>query len=173
MQTNEYSRKNHGHDYSNIRVYARSPEFMSQFATDGTVSSIVELSVTNGTVEPIKIYCPKQQVSFRRRRTIGELKFLALNSLEPVDIDSPNFDGWVYPDGKEYPKNRFENAWRVFNTDPQSTTFRVPTLSTFIKPNPFPYNANSLSVVPAEAIGIPPHTHTINPSKSAIKDIKL
>lgn len=150
----------------------RPPDFLKQFSSSGKVVSLVDLSVTNGSTNVVEVCCPDQHFAGYSHR-IGELRFAALSSIEPIDVDSDDFDGWVYPDGSEYPKERFPDAWAVFGDDPWSTTFRVPCLSTFFKPNPFPYGGSSLSVVPAQTTGIPPHRHSLDPQTAALKDVEL
>lgn len=60
---------------------------------------------------------------------------MALSYLPDIDIDSGEFDGWVYPDGSEYSARDFPQAYAVYG-DGQSSTFKVPFLSNFIKLNP-------------------------------------
>ena len=33
--------------------------------------------------------------------------------MEDIDIDSPDFDGWIYPDGREYDITRFPELYEI------------------------------------------------------------
>ena len=50
-----------------------------------------------------------------------------------ININSPDFDGWVYADGSTYSKESFPYSASVFPTASDSTKFVVPILSDFIK----------------------------------------
>lgn len=173
--TTEYARKNHGHDYSNIRVYARPESFVSKYSPDGRTIQIGKFRVCNeGTCDEVAILCPIQQyLASSQKPRIGELKFLAVDTLAAVDVESEGFDGWVYPDGATYTKERFPDAWSVFAADSASSTFQVPLLDRFIRPNPFAYGGVATRNVPGSSTGIPSHAHDINTDQSHLDNVTI
>lgn len=162
----DYSRKNHGHDYSSIYVYARPLSAIS--AVSGikiypkSVKPIAEFNVlNNGKSNTVTMYSPGQQYdSIDDVPMIGELKFMARKTLSAVDIDSPDFDGWVYPDGSSYSRRDFPAAYVLYG-DGQSETFNVPFLSNFIKLNPGVDRIDSMKKVPASNTAIAAHRHEV------------
>ena len=57
-ETYEYARKNHGHDYSNVRVYMRPDSFLKRFAKN--TAKIAEITTYNeGTEETFEIKIPE------------------------------------------------------------------------------------------------------------------
>ena len=160
----DYSRKNHGHDYSTVYVYARPLSAIS--AASGIAvhpdkaTPIAELSSLNdGKLDVAVIYNPGQQYeSIDDIPAIGELKFLAHKQLWIINTSAPDFDGWVYPDGSEYSRWDFPSAYAIYG-DGRSDTFRVPLLSNFIKLNPGVDKTDPMKKVPAVNEAIAAHTH--------------
>ena len=172
QETNQYARKNHGHDYSNVHAYARPRSMLSALSQIGKTELAMEITTWNdGEEKTVSVYYPVQ--SFRHDHAIGEVKFLAVGKLSAIDIDSDDFDGWVYPDGSEYPKDRFPEAWKAFSTDPNSDKFRVPVLSGFFKPNPFAYSGVSYETVPGNDTGMLEHSHSVEVDAQTMKSVKV
>jgi hypothetical protein len=79
----DYSRKNHGHDYSTIYVYARPLSAISAAAGiniyPDSAEPIAELSALNkGSIKSVVMYSPGQQYAkIDDVPAIGELKFIA------------------------------------------------------------------------------------------------
>lgn len=47
-------------------------------------------------------------------KPVGLLKFVAWPTLPVIDENTPDFDGWTYPDGRSVSKSRFPAAYGVF-----------------------------------------------------------
>jgi hypothetical protein len=166
----DYARKNHGHEeYSNVRVYLRDEDPSLTYLDVATLT----VSDADGEIKDYVVKSPVQSVEkLIEKPRIGELKFLAVPSLGNIDIDSENFDGWVYPDGSEFQKSRFLEAWEMFKESDSSTTFRVPNLSAFFKPNPEPTQVGTTRTE-GKTEGIPAHTHGIRKDSFEELDVKL
>ena len=116
----DYSRKNHGHDYSTVHVYARPLSAIA--AASGVkvnlsaVSTVARLdALNNGTIETAVMYDPGQRYKeIDDVPVIGELKFMAVSSLYSINVNDDSFDGWVYPDGAEYSGSDFPLAYAVY-----------------------------------------------------------
>ena len=162
----DYSRKGHGHDYSTVYIYARPLSTIS--AASGidiypdAVEPIAKLdALNNGVLNTVVMYSPGQAYNkVGYTPDIGELKFFARKQLHVVDINDASFDGWVYPDGAEYRRSDFPQAYSVYG-DGQSETFRVPLLSNFIKLNPGVDMSDPLKKVQASNGAIIAHTHGV------------
>ena len=97
-----YSLTSHEHDYEYNKLSVKSKS--------GNNIKICELSTSTGWYE---IYS-KHTTLNQDNLYIGQLKFLyRKNKMEDIDIDSPDFDGWIYPDGREYDITRFPELYEI------------------------------------------------------------
>lgn len=166
----DYARKNHGHEeYSHVRVYLREEDPSKTYTDVATMA----VSDADGKMKDYTVKAPVQNAEklFDNPR-IGELKFLAVPSLKAIDIDSENFDGWVYPDGSQFQKSRFPEAWEMFKENDSSTTFQVPNLTAFFKPNPDPTSVGTFKTE-GKTQGIPAHSHGIKKDSFSELNVKL
>ena len=97
---------------------------------------------------------------------IGTIRFKALPKLKQIDVNSKDFDGWVYPDGREIDGTEFVDAYEYFGTnyggDPATKKFNLPNLNTFIKANPGVKSEESQNLVVQDCKNaILPHRHEI------------
>lgn len=105
----EYAPANHTHDgYTSVAVeYLYEPQ---EYGIDNLVS--VGNFVLNGSYKTL--FAPLSAVAATYtipdsivRPKLGSAKLVYKPTLQPVDIDSPSFDGWVYPAGQSYPACNF------------------------------------------------------------------
>lgn len=123
----DYSLTGHVHNYSNVEITS----FYEK--NTGDLTSIVAFKTRNHITQMnapgvIKYYQPDPY--------IGQLKFLAVQNIPAINCNSSNFDGWVYPDGREISKYRFSQAYDFFG-DAYGTAsvgnFKLPNISNFLK----------------------------------------
>lgn len=135
VDKNDYSSIDHNHD----DIYNK--------VTISTLYRDSENTVKIGTLtidgQKNDIYVPKMKIKTIPAPLVGQLKFIHHTIRRDINIYSDDFDGWVYADGSEYDCELFPTAKDVF--DNNGTTFTVPALNNFIKPNPFPYSGNNMS----------------------------
>lgn len=134
-----YSLANHVHNYSKVSC---QPLILpsKDSSKKQEVSSIVTFNIDNKNVT---LYMPKISIYEQPRPYIGQLKFMAIQSLpqRPNDIryySSLSFDGWVYPDGRVLDLSMFQQAYEAFGKsynvgDEGENQFRIPALSNFIR----------------------------------------
>lgn len=72
---------------------------------------------------------------------IGELKYKMLPTVtrpDAIDINSANFDGWVYPRGQSYTvaATDFLSAKACFGQSATATTLTIPNINNFVKADP-------------------------------------
>ena len=77
-----------------------------------------------------------------------------------ININSANFDGWVYPCGQSYTVAAadFHGAKACFGQSATATTLTIPNINNFIKA--YPRHGVSASAVPFCNQGIPAHHHS-------------
>lgn len=98
---------------------------------------------------------------------IGTLKFVyskkKWKTFSSADINSPNFDGWVYADGSIYEVNsssRFRKALDAYGIG--ANKIQVPNLSSFLKASAA--NVDTFNEIPQQ-LGIAEHSHQVDPIK--------
>ena len=123
----EYSRSSHLHGYDKVAV---RPYY------DLSTSMVVDIT-RRGEVSSYQIGFPKIEVPTYTECSVGEIRLVAVPNRRQPDPNSEDFDGWVYCDGQEYSKDTFPMAYDFFRNAPgtTSTSFKVPELGTFVKPN--------------------------------------
>lgn len=124
-----YSLGDHVHPYSKIEVE-------SFFSKDGKVSSLA-IATVRCNDNKTTIYMPEIKKYNQPKPYLGQLKFIAKASLPVIDCNTLDFDGWVYPDGREVSRSIFPDAYEFFGTDygepSDDTVFKIPCLTNFIK----------------------------------------
>lgn len=153
----DYSRLGHRHNYSNVTVQT--------YYSDNVIGEISTVN-SSGLVQVIEIGTPEISVK-TPTYDVGEVKFIAVPNLQQKSITDPDFDGWVYADGKKYSKTKFPDAWEMFKTLDGSTDtqFVVPSLNNFIKPVTTSRDDRSqIELIPYKN-HLPEHTHTIDNSQ--------
>ena len=138
---NAYSFVNHTHNYSKVTVDSfntKGLEIDKQRERDSIISILAEIKI-DGKKTNINAYSAHQPDP--PTPDIGTLMFIAQKTLNPIDENASDFDGYVYPDGRLLKKTEFPEAFQCFgntytkNDDP-TDSFRIPILSDFIKLNP-------------------------------------
>ena len=94
---------------------------------------------------------------------IGELKYKMLptvTSPDDININSANFDGWVYPRGQSYTVAAadFHGAKACFGQSATATTLTIPNINNFVKADP--RHGVRASTVPFRNQGVPAHHHS-------------
>lgn len=116
---NAYSLSGHNHDdiydKTDITENQNNGEHVATFVVDGR--------------DHVDVYFPQIVIYKYDDPYIGELKFVTDKKHRTVNIDSDDFDGWVYPDGSQYNVSDFPDAATVFGHS--GTTFNVPNLTEF------------------------------------------
>lgn len=140
-QSANYSLTSHDHDYEYNKL--------SVEPKTGNDIKVCEISTSTGSYD---IYS-KQTLVNHGNYYIGQLKFLYRKSkMKNIDIESPDFDGWVYPDGREYDIEKFPELYEVLQDN------KLPDLDNlFIK---FSNSKINTGNIVDQHIGIIPHTHT-------------
>lgn len=129
----DYSLEGHVHQYSHLTV---SPTIQRSDYSDASKISALATITVDGCKSVI--YCPKVAIYTLPKPYIGQLKFLGFSSLKAIDETAENFDGWVYPDGREISREKFVDAFNAFGEEygsgDREKTFNIPNLSNFFKP---------------------------------------
>ena len=97
---------------------------------------------------------------------VGEVKLLAVSNRKQIAYTDPEFDGWVYMDGKTYPKSLFPAAYELYKGLQGSTltSFAVPTMNRFFTPNPGAYETDAMRKTEWRN-RLPQHRHVIDQSQ--------
>lgn len=138
---NAYSLVNHTHDYSKVTIESFNTQGLErdkERERDSIISILAEITI-DGKKTNINAYSAYQPVP--PTPDIGTLMFVAYKTLTTIDENASNFDGYVYPDGRLLKKTEFPEAFQCFGSTytksgDASDSFRIPTLSDFIKLNP-------------------------------------
>ena len=138
---NAYSLVNHTHNYSKDTVDSfntKGLEIDKQRERDSIISILAEIKI-DGKKTNINAYSAHQPDP--PTPDIGTLMFIAQKTLNPIDENASDFDGYVYPDGRLLKKTEFPEAFQCFGntytkSDDPTDSFRIPILSDFIKLNP-------------------------------------
>lgn len=116
---NSYSPSSHSHD----DIYNKT--VITEHQTDGEhIATFVADGRTN-----VSVYFPRVVIYKHDDPYVGELKFVTDRSHRTINVDSEDFDGWVYPDGSQYNVSDFPDAAAAFGYS--GTKFRVPELTDF------------------------------------------
>ena len=156
--SSSYSLHNHSHNYTRLSV--------ETMPLVDPASSLGVVTVRVGDGQTV-VSMPKPSIK-TQKLYIGQLKFFIAKTLKPIDCNSPDFDGWVYPDGRALSKEKFRKAFEFFGIDyggtSESTTFNIPCLTSFMKViQPTVANKNQ-SLVAGEAASevLADHIHNID-----------
>lgn len=126
----DYSKIWHTHDYSYVNF---------EQAPASNVSAIANIIITDSNNANILSLCmPNTKQIEYKIADIGEYRYIARTNRSQININSNDFDGWVYVDGSTYRKDDFPEAYEIFNPDHiPSDQFTIPCISNFIKLNGF------------------------------------
>lgn len=129
----DYSLFGHVHNYSKVSV-----EQVVKLSVDESQHPVVSaIAAVRVGSKSTTVYMPEVKRYSQPKPYIGQLKFLALQSFNVIDCNSAEFDGWVYPDGRELSKSKFTKAYSFFGDDygpaSSSSLFKIPNLTSFIK----------------------------------------
>lgn len=149
-ESDDYSLSNHNHisDYNRLSIiysgqYETCDDYqminIGNYRIDGQISSIY--------FKKQKLIIPDYALP-----EIGDLKFVGLKTLKSIDINASDFDGWVYPDGREFDKEKWKQAYEKFKDN------HVPILTDFIKPS---VTISEIENVPEKKV-LKSHSHTLN-----------
>lgn len=130
-----YSLIGHIHNYSIVSAYSNPLLRMNKNRSNASeLVPIVTFSVDSKKTD---MYMPYIHLYEAPKPYIGQLKFLAKDKIDAININAADFDGWTYPDGKALLSDDFPEAWNVFGTtygsDSEKKTFNLPNLRNFIK----------------------------------------
>ena len=94
---------------------------------------------------------------------IGELQYKMLPTVtrpDAININSANFDGWVYPRGQSYTVAAadFHGAKACFGQSATATTLTIPNINNFVKADP--RRGVRASTVTFRNQGVPAHNHS-------------
>lgn len=99
---------------------------------------------------------------------IGELKFVSsCKAYEQLGLEvhgnnvriTGDFDGWTYPDGKNYYKENFPKANDVYKVNDSADFFQLPTLKDFIKSSTENITLQSLQIPEQQKNDVLYHNH--------------
>ena len=86
-----------------------------------------------GEIQPLAIYTTFEHYLVNYRK----YQLIYVNGISNIDIYGNGFDGYVIPNGTTYNcgANDFKDACAKYAGNPYATSFKVPTLTSFIKGN--------------------------------------
>lgn len=147
-----YSKAQHVHRYNSFDI-----------SSDYGVSGNTVLATFKVDDRIVRLCMPRQWVYKAPDPVIGELKYKMLPTVtrpDAININSANFDGWVYPCGQRYTvaSADFLSAKACFGQSLTATTLSVPNINNFIKAAPS-CNISALSVN-FKNEGVPVHSHS-------------
>ena len=145
----DYALSGHTHsEYNYVRLvspFADSP--------DSEYDKVLLVSI-DGKRKWVKV--PRQRIMPPPDPVPGQIKLMAVTSLQPIDAMGRNFDGWVYADGQTYPPV-FEHASYFEQVD---GGFRVPDMRNMFEMNNRPYEDVGFGLKDAEN-DVSPHAHNM------------
>lgn len=164
----EYSLINHIHNYSSCYISATmSPKSLGYDPKKSDEEQPIISNIVTFVVDGKNITMSMPQIKLFKQPEayIGQLRFLAVPTLDTINVSALDFDGWVYPDGREIPSAIFPDAWNTFGTTYGSNsaygTFKLPDFRQFFKPAPYT-NTGSFETNVAGTNGIVVHTHEVS-----------
>lgn len=98
--------------------------------------------------------------------TIDTTKLIQKDGLYNVDIDSDDFDGWVFPNGFKYKRSEVEDRFKtlesieMFNYIQDELYLCLPCLSNYFKLNPKTEELDSVKKVNFKN-SVPSHSHKV------------
>jgi len=129
--SSDYALAQHSHPYNFFDV--GTPE-----RYDASKHVVLATFTVDG--RKVRIVADRPFVYEEPEPAVGELKFVANPQIGTtrININSPAFDGWVYPDGQIYfvQGYQFREAKALFGQDPGLNQLSVPYLSSFVKALP-------------------------------------
>lgn len=166
--TTEYSTIGHRHGFSKFEII---PKYSAQDENTYKIMSVSSFN-TNQLVSKHDIYAPRFDQPVQETYDIGETRFFSASTSVPTSYTAANFSGWVYADGKEYPKSEFPEAYELYKDYPDSTltSFVVPNLNGFYVPNSTYRTGNPQTTVTWEN-ALPAHKHSGISTKSSTSAI--
>ena len=147
-----YSRAQHVHQYNSFDI-----------KSDYGVNGNVVLATFKVDDKVVRLCMPRQWVYKAPDPVIGELKYKMLPTVtrpDAININSANFDGWVYPRGQSYTVAAadFHGAKACFGQSATATTLTVPNINNFVKADP--RRNIRASTVAFSNQGVPAHHHS-------------
>jgi len=132
--SSNYARTGHKHPYNFFDIRPVEPY-------DEDKHVVIATFTIDG--RKVRIVMPRPFIYKEPEPAIGELKFIATPNITPpsqIDINSSDFDGWVYPMGQTYyvQCGQFREAKEVFGQNPDFNQLTIPNLSSFFRANPAP-----------------------------------
>ena len=156
-----YSPIEHVHDYSQVELTSN----VQKFDSEGNQNQRIGAIDVNG--KTTVFYMEKPIVQFKQPSpSIGQLKFLAIDTLYPINEKSDSFDGWTWPDGRRIinKNSRFADAAEHFDGNRQVSSFYLPNLCNLFRP-PTSQEKNETNI--PQLVGrrdvLLKHTHKVNP----------
>ena len=183
MEPWQYSRIGHDHagEYTGVSAFTQ-PVYGPGKDELVALLSVGDLSVENPTsskMTKLSVYCPTVH-PYVKEPAYGTIRFMYASSVPPNSsnqISSPDFDGWVYPDGQNYNiiPDQFKKGKNPFVTNEEDNPFidgnklKVPKLDRFIKANPFIEQTGSSGIIKIcdfsdkpRNTAVAPHSHIIH-----------
>lgn len=174
-----YSKKDHEHNGMYSKVDAR-------MSTDKDLvldAAKIKITTDSGGVGKTVVHTvrlPNKEYNLPPEPYLGTLKLTMIPSIETVglvhdndlynvDINSDNFDGWVYPNGFKYKISRSEldsrfsilEKMELINGSGDDLSICLPCLSNYFRLNPGNGTTEASRRVEFEN-AVPNHSHTIN-----------
>lgn len=155
-----YSLAEHVHDYSKVELTSN----VQKFDSAGNQNQRIGVIDVDGKTT---IFYMEKPTQFKQPSpSIGQLKFLAIDTLYPISEDSDSFDGWIWPDGRIISNrdSRFADAAEHFAGDRLSSSFQLPNLcNLFRPPSTQEKNENSIPQLVESRDVLLKHTHGVTP----------
>lgn len=155
-----YSLVEHVHDYSQVELTSNVQKFDSLGNQNQRIGAIdVNGKTTVFYIEKPTQFKPPSPI-------IGQLKFLAIDTLYPIDEKSDSFDGWIWPDGRRISNRdlRFADAAEHFTGDRNTQSFLLPDLCNLFRPaSAQEKNETSIPSLVEGRDVLLKHTHEVNP----------
>lgn len=128
--SSDYSLAQHIHNYSKVEITSHN----KPTDNEGQMLSIASFQIDH-TVKKV-LWMTKPKEYHMPEPSIGQLKFLALTSIQNVDETASDFDGWTWPDGRtiQNTNGRFARAATYFGSGANASEFTLPALDDFIRP---------------------------------------
>ena len=163
-----YSLAEHVHNYSKVELTSNVQKFDS---TGNQNQRIGAIDVDGKTT----IFYMEKPTQFKQPSpSIGQLKFLAIDTLYPINEKSDSFDGWIWPDGRTISNqdSRFADAAEHFAGNRQIQSFQLPNLcNLFRPPSTQEKNENSIPQLVERRDVLLKHTHEVTPVTPDVSEV--